>query len=91
MSNSCFCALPQPSVRSPVSLQLSAVLSEGRPQVPGVPRGVVAHSSGSLSHDAFCRQTPERLELLELDDGRGWGWGVGGGEGSRCVRPSHLL
>lgn len=53
----------------PVSLQLSAVLSEGRPQVPGVPRGVVAHSSGSRSHDAFCRQTPKRSELLKLDDG----------------------
>lgn len=41
---------------TPVSLQLSAVLREGRPQVPGVPRGVVAHSSGSRNHDAFCRQ-----------------------------------
>lgn len=48
----------------PVSLQLSAVLSEGRPQVPGVPRGVVAHSSGSRNHDAFCRdrETERRLE-----------------------------
>lgn len=48
----------------PVSLQLSAVLSEGRPQVPGVPRGVVAHSSGSRNHDAFCRdrEIERRLE-----------------------------
>lgn len=57
------------SVHVPVSLQLSAVLSEGRPQVPGVPRGVVAHSSGSRSQDAFCRRTPERLELLKWTDG----------------------
>ena len=53
----------------PVSLQLSAVLSEGRPQVPGVPRGVVAHSSGSRSHDAFCRRTAERLGRLKLGEG----------------------
>lgn len=39
----------------PASLQLSAVLCEGSPHVPGVPRGVVAHSSGSRSHDTFCR------------------------------------
>lgn len=50
-------------VYSPVSLQLSAVLSEGRPQVPGVPRGVVAHSSGSRNHDAFCRHTQKKLEV----------------------------
>lgn len=50
-------------VDSPVSLQLSAVLSEGRPQVPGVPRGVVAHSSGSRNHDAFCRHTQKKLEV----------------------------
>lgn len=48
----CVCAF----VCVPVSLQLSAVLCEGRPQVPGVPRGVVAHSSGSRNHDAFCRK-----------------------------------
>lgn len=57
------------SVHVPVSLQLSAVLSEGRPQVPGVPRGVVAHSSGSRSHDAFCRRTAERLGRLKLGEG----------------------
>lgn len=47
---------------SPVSLQLSPALSEGRPQ-PGVPRGVVAHSSGSRNHDAFCRGGRDREEV----------------------------
>lgn len=49
----------------PASLQLSAVLCEGRPQMPGVPRGVVAHSSGSRNHDAFCRvrEAENRLEV----------------------------
>ena len=58
---------------SPVSLQLSPALSEGRPQ-PGVPRGVVAHSSGSRNHDAFCRgrETERRLEV-EWWRGR---WGI---------------
>lgn len=49
----------------PASLQLSPVLCEGRPQVPGVPRGVVAHSSGSRNHDAFCskeRGMEERMQ-----------------------------
>lgn len=40
----------------PVSLQLSPMLCGGSPQVPGVPRGVVAHSSGSRNHDAFCME-----------------------------------
>ena len=56
---------------APVSLQLSPALSEGRPQ-PGVPRGVVAHSSGSRNHDAFCRGTERRLEV-EWWRGR---WGI---------------
>lgn len=49
----------------PASLQLSAVLCEGRPQVPGVPRGVVAHSSGSRNHEAFCRvrEVEKRLDV----------------------------
>lgn len=48
----------------PVSLQLSAVLSEGRPQVPGVPRGVVAHSSGSRNHDAFCSERERQRAVV---------------------------
>lgn len=48
----------------PASLQLSAVLCEGRPQVPGVPRGVAAHSSGSRNHDAFYKETERwRVEV----------------------------